>query len=365
MKKSSEIGSEYYNLDISDKDILIGNDYYFTSSGRGALSLAVQNVSDGNKTVLLPMYTCSHIIEPFSWNGYKLQFYNIERSLSIDFEHFKNQILNKPSVVLIHNLYGFRNIAPNVLKLIEDFQARGGIVIEDTTHSLLNKWSPSYEKCNYEFASLRKWTGLADGGYLKTKVQDIDYPKNDMKEFWINRLCAQVYKKHYIENGSIDKETFLNLFNKSEACLDNDVSPYRVSPYSNEFVRKLDFKKIGSRRRANYRYLQENLDSDLIEKVFLDLKEESPIFFPVYVEKNRDEFRTKLTENDIYCPVHWPVARELKGLLTEDCEYIYNCIMSIPIDQRYDITDMKRIVDVVQKITLNILSRDEVNKYED
>ena len=78
----------------------------------------------------------------------------------------------------------------------------------------------------------------------------MEYPTLDMSNFWQRRLIAQTYKREYLSKGSISKMLYLNLFNEAENYLDNDIKPYRISDYSRQFIRYIDFDYIKEKRRA-------------------------------------------------------------------------------------------------------------------
>ena len=53
--------------------------------------------------------------------------------------------------------------------------------------------------------------------------------------------------------------------------------------------------------------------------------------------------------NRIYAPVVWPKA-DCCPEVDKDSEYVYEHILCIPIDQRYDVDDMERVVKVIKSI---------------
>ena len=76
----------------------------------------------------------------------------------------------------------------------------------------------------------------------------------------------------------------------------------------------------------------------------LDEVTTAPLYFPIYVS-NRSAFQRKLANKHIYAPVLWPVQTK-DVLINEEVEYIYSHILMLPIDQRYSIDDMIKIVEL-------------------
>ena len=56
-------------------------------------------------------------------------------------------------------------------------------------------------------------------------------------------------------------------------------------------------------------------------------------------------FSTIVLYKHIYAPVLWPVQTK-DVLINEEVEYIYSHILMLPIDQRYSIDDMIKIVEL-------------------
>ena len=86
-----------------------------------------------------------------------------------------------------------------------------------------------------------------------------------------------------------------------------------------------------------------------IEPVCADLPEgDIPLFFPCDIpaqKDHRDKVRKYLIDNEVYCPVHWPVspAHRLTGKTIE----IYDRCLSVICDQRYSTADMLRIMELI------------------
>ena len=74
------------------------------------------------------------------------------------------------------------------------------------------------------------------------------------------------------------------------------------------------------------------------------------VFFPIYVKGNRDRLRLDLINRKIYCPIHWSIPEQVKGYLDNKTEYIYNSILSIPCDQRYNGDDKWRIISTIEEL---------------
>ena len=114
-------------------------------------------------------------------------------------------------------------------------------------------------------------------------------------------------------------------------------------------IKNLNDKELQSYRQRNYKFLLKHLrDVDGIEVLFNDVENDvTPMFFPIYVKSNRDELRSRLIEKEIYCPVHWPIPKQVNGHLNITTKIIYDSILSIPCDQRYQIENLRRIINEI------------------
>jgi dTDP-4-amino-4,6-dideoxygalactose transaminase len=70
-----------------------------------------------------------------------------------------------------------------------------------------------------------------------------------------------------------------------------------------------------------------------------------PLYFPIIVD-DRSALQKHLVDNAIYAPIVWP-KDEQQPIQCEGAEYLYNHLLCIPIDQRYNQDDMRRIAKVI------------------
>ena len=73
----------------------------------------------------------------------------------------------------------------------------------------------------------------------------------------------------------------------------------------------------------------------------------APLYFVIYVQ-DRNELQTSLAAEHIYAPVIWPVPNE-EVLINETVKSIYETVLAIPVDQRYNEADMKKIIEIINK----------------
>jgi hypothetical protein len=350
-----EIGSEFWLdniLEESKNDVpnwlTKYGDVVLTTSGRGAISLLLQQLAPVNKSVLLPAYICDSVILPFIEHGYTCHFYEVDKGLSPKIE--LNSFVNV-GVFLHMGYFGFSTNS-NLLNAIQYFKKKSTIIIEDVTHTLFSEFN-RYEENDFYVGSIRKWFGVPSGGFLASSKRSVKRPVSTNDDFSMLRKAALSTKGKYMKtNDDSLKSIFLSQFSDAEILLDEDLNPYCIDSTSIKLINSLDVDELISRRRENLKVLLEGLESiSFLASPFKYLaNNECPLFYPVMVKNNRNDVRKKLIDERIYCPIHWPVPAQIKE--TDLCSTleIYNTILSIPCDQRYGIIEMERIILILKSI---------------
>jgi hypothetical protein len=352
-----EIGSEFWiekdsyeiNYELLPSWLSRFGDTVLTSSGRGAISLLLQQIDPKYKTVLLPAYICDSVILPFDEQGYECYFYEVDKRLSPKTGSIKSY---KNIGVFLHmGYYGFFTNA-NLLKVLQDLKEQSVIIIEDITHTLFSKFK-RYELNDYYIGSIHKWFGIPSGGFIASDIivkQDLLDPPN---EFINLRVSSLQQKFEYMKSKKKSlKDAYLAGFRKAEQLLDNDTGIYRIDKTSDMIIRNIDIKDIENSRRLNFEFLLKHLnDIRGIEVIFKNIENNvCPMFFPIYVRRDRDKLRSDLITKEIYCPIHWPIPNQLVGYLNSTIKNISDSILSIPCDQRYCIDDMRRIINSIKEL---------------
>ena len=319
-----------------------------TSSGRGAINLILEHVNPIIKKVLLPSYICDSVILPFERAGYEINYYDVD-------EYFRPININAENIeegIFLHmGYFGFPTNS-ELKNTISKLRANSVIIIEDVTHTLFSKYE-NYTCNDFVVGSIRKWIGIPSGGFLASKEiinKNLPEPPN---EFINLRISSLQQKFEYIKtrNQSL-KDDYLEGFRRAEELLDKDVNSYIVDNISEIVIKDIDTKELEKIRRSNYEFLLSHLyGTKEVELIFKSLNNGvTPLFFPIYVNHDRNKLRSYLISKEIYCPVHWPIPYQLEGHMDDRTKNIYDSILSIPCDQRYGIDDMKRIIDVIKEL---------------
>lgn len=350
-----EIGSNFWDYNINDtgKNIFFpnvesNNSYYFVS-GRMAIYALIKslNISKGN--VLLPSFTCETVIEPFQKINYEINYYDIKKDLTIDIEDLKNKIeSNKTNIILFHNYFGF-NTCESINSILDYVKKKNIIIIEDLTQSYYSSFKRI--ACDYYVSSLRKFIATPCGGILLTSKNkiEIEYSNNSEKNWKIDNVAIEAFdlKKKYIYN---DMDELKNEYLCKYIELKNQINDFdEIVSFSNDtksILSNVDVGLLMEKRRNNYKILLDNLKGiENIEIIFENIDNEIiPLYFPIYIKKERHAFQKYMSENQIFCPIIWPKSDYLKEYNNKIVDYIYESIICIPCDQRYGKEEMEYIV---------------------
>lgn len=345
-----EIGGEFYSYDTSyesKKNNKSFDDIVYTLSGRTSIDYILYDVKtkcNVNKAYL-PTYCCDCMIQPFVKHGIEVVFYNIligDEGLCYELNEAQFLDENGVFVLFAMDYFGFDR---GMSKKIFADCGSNVIRINDRTHSFFLD-NASNSECEYEFASMRKWSRFA--GLSVTVKKEGNYDAKLAEEIWrgkeIRKKAADM-KNAYIHGAANKKSEFLDLFAVAENILDEEYSMFKADKEDIAVYRMLDREKIIHKRRQNARFLMDNLkEIDGIKLLFSDVKgNDCPLFVPILVEKKiRDKLKQHLIDKSIYCPVHWGLSKyhSFDGIAAKE---IYDREISLICDQRYDIKDMERI----------------------
>jgi len=357
----SEIGSEFSlgklpdetnNQNNKNPSFLV-SESKLLSTGRGAISLILEMEAHrfNNKKVLLPAYICNSVVQPFIDQGFVCMFYDVDTYLQPDPESFESASRKNPDFLIHLGYFGF-NSSLNLRPLLQDLSKKGTFIIEDQTHTMLSHFE-NFKGNDRSFGSIRKWLGVPCGAYVSSYKNDSNqFPKNIAQKFVNLRTEAMQLKGRYLINpNEILKNKYLKIFAQAQEILEKDTRYYDIDRISESIIYNSNYGAIIERRRENYQVLLEKLNGiDTIQVPFPVLPDDvTPLFFPILVKKNRDKLRTFLSQHQIYCPIHWPKPDLLKNTEGFKSDKIYDSILSIPIDQRYNKQHMARIVNFVWK----------------
>lgn len=333
------IGGEFEinlsNLKRGKKNLYPG---FLYSSGRAALFNVLQFIVENIKikTIYLPDYLCSSIIDVVALFKLNVKFYPINNNLEAEIEYLFKKKLDS-SVILLINYFGcidLRGVIDNLKEYAPDI-----CIIEDNVQSMFSMYNDS--SSDFSFTSFRKQLPVPDGGWVKSKYANL--PDANAENTFVSYKIAGGLLKNYKRYKCIKDEVYLTLFKNGEDRINENLNS-EISDITLDIIENINIENVRKKRIANASYLASQLDEIGIFPVVKLFPSFVPLFLPIMIE-NRDEIRKILAENNIFCPIHWPTEyRELKmNMIMAKNE------LSLVIDQRYGKRDMDKIANILKK----------------
>ena len=128
------------------------------------------------------------------------------------------------------------------------------------------------------------------------------------------------------------------LFQKNESHFDS-CGLQRMSKLTERILSSIDYETCRIIRNRNFLFLQETLSK--FNELDLDLDNlNGPMIYPLL--NSASNLKEKLIQKKIFVATYW---NDVKNRVNNDSfEFrLANCLISLPIDQRYNLKDMKII----------------------
>lgn len=274
----------------------------------------------GIRAIWLPDYLCSAVREACEDEGVAVRTYAVGKDLLpiYDFNVGENEWLY---LVDYFGQLGVRDV--------EGAGSRSGnrLVVDEVQGFYREPWPVADT-----IYTCRKFFGVADGAYLCTRDRtclDAELPC-DHSAGRIGQVLGRV------EDGSA--AWFAASQTNEEHFAHAPV--LAMSAVTDTLLRAVDYRLTAKTRERNW----DTLDEELGESNLLDLqKPKGPYMYPYLVE-DAGEVRRHMAINGVFVPTLWPNV--LEDCLPETTAYRYaENILPLPIDQRYGVEDMYKVIE--------------------
>ncbi len=294
---------------------------FLLNNARSALQLILLSLGDVSK-VYLPYYTCDSVTAALESVKIPYEQYHIDNNL-----HISESIYPKEGEYIIYTNY-FGIMDAYCRKLAATY---GNSLIIDNAQALY----ASHIGGTHSAYSYRKYVGVPDGGSaISDRIPSIDHlPVSQTKD-----RCGALLSRAEgdITGGHAQFQNNDRMF-RADGMM-------RMSEISRRILRSIDHEEIVKRRRDNFAYLH----TALKKYNRLTIPEFNTFACPLVYPFKTDspDLRQILIENKIFVAQYWP---NVKDWCKEDStEYnLTTHIMALPIDQRYGVEDMNRIIEII------------------
>ena len=254
-------------------------------------------------------------------------------------------------MVLIH-YFGF--VQADVIAYIRKHQL-SLIIIEDISHALFTRADAgiAWGDADVTVASLRKLLPLPDGGYaVFNDAVDLSLLSCRTSFGHLSsvscRFVGSLLKAIWLRYPVFSKSVFRCFFQWGEEWVNAYPKPAPMSVLSRFLLKRFDWSECVRRRQRNYAFLACKLKGlPGVQMLYPNLPAGvCPLGLPILCG-DRDKLATHLIDNRIYSPVHWELPDSVERREFADAWFVSDRILTLPIDQRYDLKDMSRIADVM------------------
>ncbi len=288
------------------------------STGRACLSLILQELKP--KKIYLPAYTCDALLEPLLERKICWEYYGLDEQFDPIFEGK----LNMGEYILYINYFGLKRVT------VKRFSAKyGQRLIVDNTQAFFEK-----SVKGWAFNSARKFFGVPDGAYLYGSRTVAKVPVRNTRVRCGHLLDRLLEKKNAYED-----------FLKYEQELDSRIES--MSIISQQMLGGVDYTKVSLRRSRNFNYLDKQFRGINLFDVPA-LGGQVPLCYPLLLAHkiNRD----KLSRQGIFIPTYWKRRVDLRTHGFKWVENLAERLLPLPIDQRYQLTDLDRMIKSITKL---------------
>jgi hypothetical protein len=271
----------------------------------------------------IPALICDSMLLPLRRAGIPAKFYGVEARFEIE-----AGVQVQPHEILLYvDHFGVcRGAEDSVLRRFAPEQ-----VVLDHAQSFYS----APRDCVATIFSPRKFFGIPDGGLLAT-WRNVELPsEEDTGSF---ERCEHLLRRH----GGPPADGYA-AFRRAEDSLD-DAAPRRMSKLTNRLLGSVDFEAARKRRIANFEFLHARLGG--MNELPVDLRRlDGPLCYPLLLEK--PGMRDRLLGENVFVPTYWLEVLHRVAAGSFEAQWVERGL-PLPCDQRYEVADLERIVEIFQ-----------------
>lgn len=279
--------------------------------------------------IIMPYYYCPSTTEALRAIGIDTIFYHISKDLCP--EKIPDE---ENTLILLIDYFGVKT--KEILNLALKY-GKATVVI-DYAHSFFAK--PIFRKNIYNVYSARKFFGVPDGSYVVAE-NILSYVENPGNSYEYAGYLLNAYESGvnvaYLEKKKADK-----LIADKYGCM---------SKLSIGLLQNVDYENVKNKRINNYKVLHQLL-GDMNE---LSIPKECPAYqYPLLISVRGKTIKSELVKNKIFVSTLWNNKVLMDNWNDFEKNMSDNAVF-LPVDQRYDVNDMKYLAERVLEMENNII----------
>lgn len=305
-------------------DSCFGQEYHSkavaVNSGRHALEYLIR--AKNIEKLYIPYFLCSTIRQTCEKCKCEFEYYSITEDFNIKFD----KKLNDNEYIYIVNYYG--QLSEHFIK---EVNSKYKNIILDNAQAFFDMQIENIAT----IYTCRKFFGVSDGGYVYT---DNLLNSNFETDVSYNRI------EYILGRYELDAGSFYNLSVENNEFFQTE--PLKnMSKLTHNLLRRLDYEYIAKRRTENFKFLHLALKD--VNKLKLTIPY-GPFMYPLYIE-NANKVKKQLIQRKIFVPTLWSDVFEVAEKDSTEWN-LAEKIVPLPIDQRYDLDDMKYVLKTLREL---------------
>lgn len=317
-----EIGG-YFELELRRQSHFLHDDGILLNCCRGALEY-IFRANDSISKIWIPFFTCDVVKEPIGKLNIPIEYYRINENLEI----VEDIRLKEDEFLLYTNYFGIKDQYVSYLS-----SKYGNQLIVDCAQAW---YAPPFGNSNYAY-SPRKFLGIPDGGVAYCTKQltlegypiDVSYDRFSHLLKRIDLTPSEGYKDF-----------------RDNAHKLNGQGIKKMSNLTKSLLQSIDYDAICEKRKGNFSLIHSELGAlNRLKMPSIDTYA-CPMTYPLWY--NKEGLKDYLIKNKIYVATYWPNVLSEMDKNTLEYDLVSN-LVHIPIDQRYDNSDMMKIVKLIKE----------------
>ena len=267
--------------------------------------------------IAVPYYTCPVVWRALQSENCRTVPYDLDNNLmpTVDFD--------KNAFVLYTNYFGVCGY--NIEILAKKYPC---LIIDNAQAFFAPKRGIA------SFYSPRKFFGLPDGGLALCEKKC-----NDNFDTAISYdICSHLLKQHDKCTHFGDEDFIKN----DDSLADQQIK--HMSMLTRALMSNINYHDVQQKRLKNFKILHEALKTKNALKLNISTYE-IPMKYPLLTQDVT--IRDKLIKNNVIIDKYWDIEEGCNCMRSVNALKLKNTLITLPLDQRYNETDMKRIVDII------------------
>lgn len=281
------------------------------------------------RRVYLPVYICDVMQDVLRGSGIEVLRYALSEQLELP----NFPALEADEALLFVNYFGLK--ADYISEVLATFYGKQLIV--DNSQALFSQPQDGIAT----LYSPRKFVGVADGGWLANAPADLPQAESSRSHARFGALLGRLEdhpQHHYAA------------FQALEQALEND-GIKAMAASTARLLDSIDYHEVARRRMDNLAQLRQRLDH-LNRFAIWPVQPVAALCYPLLVKsvETATRLRAQLLDQHIYVPSYW--REVLSSPTSPPIERDWaQCLLPLPIDQRYNVDDMNRLADAILQNT--------------